>query len=66
MSYMPVLLAPLVLLLVLLGFLISAAVSGALQAAAPLRDEIGARDVALLSPLRDAGRCRRCCRWSRR
>lgn len=51
MSYMPVLLAPLVLLLVLLGFLISAAVSGALQPLRRLRDEIGARDVALLSPL---------------
>lgn len=51
MSYMPVLLAPLVLLLLLLGFLISAAVSGALQPLRRLRDEIGARDVALLSPL---------------
>ena len=51
MSYMPALLAPLVLLLVLLGFLISAAVSGALQPLRRLRDEIGARDVALLSPL---------------
>ncbi len=51
MGYMPVLLTPLLLLLVLLGFLISAAVSGALQPLRRLRDEIGARDVALLSPL---------------
>jgi signal transduction histidine kinase len=50
-GYLPVLLAPLLLLLVLLGFLISAAVNGALQPLGRLRDEIGARDVALLSPL---------------
>ncbi len=51
MGYMPILLAPLLLLLLLLGFLINAAVSGALQPLRRLRDEIGARDVALLSPL---------------
>lgn len=51
LEYVPALLAPLVLLLVLLGFLISAAVSGALQPLRRLREEIGARDVALLSPL---------------
>lgn len=51
LEYVPALLAPLLLLLVLLGFLISAAVSGALQPLRRLREEIGARDVALLSPL---------------
>jgi signal transduction histidine kinase len=51
LEYVPSLLAPLALLLVLLGFLISAAVSGALQPLRRLRDEIGTRDVALLSPL---------------
>jgi two-component system, OmpR family, sensor kinase len=51
LGYMPVLLAPLLLLLVLLGFLISAAVNGALQPLRRLRDEISARDVALLSPV---------------
>ncbi len=51
LEYVPGLLAPLGLLLVLLGFLISAAVSGALQPLRRLREEIGARDVALLSPL---------------
>ena len=51
LDYVPSLLAPLALLLLLLGFLISAAVSGALQPLRRLRDEIGARDVALLSPL---------------
>jgi len=51
LEYVPALLAPLGLLLVLLGFLISAAVSGALQPLRRLREEIGARDVALLSPL---------------
>ena len=51
LEYVPGLLAPLALLLVLLGFLISAAVNGALQPLRRLRDEIGARDVALLSPL---------------
>jgi signal transduction histidine kinase len=51
LEYVPSLLAPLALLLLLLGFLISAAVSGALQPLRRLRDEIGTRDVALLSPL---------------
>ncbi len=54
LEYVPGLLAPLALLLVLLGFLISAAVSGALQPLRRLRDEIGARDVALLNPLEPA------------
>ena len=54
LEYVPGLLAPLALLILLLGFLISAAVNGALQPLRRLRDEIGARDVALLSPLEPA------------
>lgn len=51
LEYVPWLLAPLALLLLLLGLLIQTAVRGALQPLRKLREEIGARDVALLSPL---------------
>jgi len=50
-QYVPWLLAPLGLLLLLLGVLIHAAVRGALQPLHRLREEIGAREVVLLSPL---------------
>ncbi|MEY5098283.1 MAG: hypothetical protein RJA36_1002 [Pseudomonadota bacterium] len=51
LEYLPWLMAPLGLLLLLLGVLIQTAVRGALQPLHRLREEIGAREVALLSPL---------------
>lgn len=51
LNYIPTLLIPFILLLLILGLLINAAVSSALQPLRRLSDEIGSREVALLSPL---------------
>lgn len=54
-EYVPWLLAPLAMLLALLGFLIRATVTGALSPLQQLRQELGTRDAVLLTPVDPQG-----------